>query len=325
MQTPTKKDTSGQHQDADAQALLSQFLSGAIKTLEPTYDPKTGYRYPAVEAIVGDSSKVVPLLNKLTKDKLLDAKLFDAVIYCPNCSSSSVTFRYCCPFCKSPNIKKSSLIEHVRCGYMDLEENFHQDSKLLCPKCHDELKRLDVDYRKAGVWCACKDCGKSFDIPVAEHFCRNCHTISNFEQSTIKNVYTYSLSAQAREKMSSNILLISPISELLAKQGFKVDSPAYLVGKSGAKHSFNLAGTKTGSGKVVVVDLATASEGAVSEQPVIALFAKIFDVSPQQAFLVAVPKLGENARKMAELYNIQAIDATNQEEAVAALQRKLVN
>lgn len=120
------------------------------------------------------------------------------------------------------------------------------------------------------------------------------------------------------------MFLVAPIREFLLREGFKVDSPAYLTGKSGAKHSFNLAAYKEDNqGKVIVVDLAMSTEGLVSEQPVIALFAKIFDVSPDKAFLVAIPKLNENARKMAELYNIKAIDAKSQAEAVAALKEKL--
>jgi hypothetical protein len=61
--------------------------------------------------------------------------------------------------------------------------------------------------------------------------------------------------------------------------------------------------------KVTVMDVATATEDIVSEQPVIALFAKIYDVAPDSAFLIAIPKLNENAKKMAELYNIKVIEA----------------
>jgi hypothetical protein len=57
----------------------------------------------------------------------------------------------------------------------------------------------------------------------------------------------------------------------------------------------------------------------VSEQPVIALFAKIFDVSPNQAYLIAIPKLNENGRKMAELYNIRIVEAKDQKEAIRSL------
>jgi hypothetical protein len=72
-----------------------------------------------------------------------------------------------------------------------------------------------------------------------------------------------------------------------------------------------------------VVDLAMSTEKVVSEQPVIALFAKIFDVTPESAYLIAVPKLSENAKKMAGLYHINAIEAENQDEAVASLKQKL--
>ena len=57
----------------------------------------------------------------------------------------------------------------------------------------------------------------------------------------------------------------------------------------------------------------------MTEQPVIALFAKIFDVSPNQAYLIAIPKLNENGRKMAELYNIRIVEAKDQKEAIRAL------
>jgi hypothetical protein len=73
----------------------------------------------------------------------------------------------------------------------------------------------------------------------------------------------------------------------------------------------------------MVIDLATSAEDAVSEQPVIALFAKIYDVSPENAYLVAIPKMGENGKKMAELYNIQVIEAKNQKEAIKTLKDKL--
>jgi hypothetical protein len=324
MQNANKKSPPDIYENQAAQALLSKFLDGEITVLEPTHDPKTGYHYSAVEAIIKDASKVEPILQALVNDKLLEQNLFDKVIYCPSCGSTGISFRYCCPICKSFNIKKSSLIEHVRCGYMDLEENFHKGTvSLVCPKCHEELKQPDKDYRKAGIWCACKECGKNFDIPLTQHLCTQCHAISTFEDSVIKDVYSYTLSDAAKNKMSSTTFLIGPIRELLESDGFKVESPSSLSGKSGAKHIFNLSGRDPKTSKVIVIDLATSNEGLVTEQPVITLFAKTFDVSPSKAFLVAIPKLSENARKMAELYNIKTIDAANQTEAIVALRQVL--
>jgi hypothetical protein len=326
MQKTEKKVMFELDQDRNSQVLLSKFLNGEIKKLEPVYTSQGGYRYPVIEEILGDASQVDSFLNKLSDAGVLEKTLFDKVILCPKCSFSNISFRYCCPFCKSFDIQKSSLVEHIKCGYMDLEANFRQRDKYFCPKCHEEMRKIDVDYRKAGVWCTCNNCNKSFDIPVSEHFCRNCSVTSTFEEASIKEVYSYSLSKDFKAESCQGLFLAAPIQEFLTKEGLTVRSPASLKGKSGAKHSFDIVahkGTIDAPKKVIVVDLATSTGDVVSEQPVISLFAKIFDVSPERAFLITIPRLSENGKKMAELYNIHAIEAKNQDEAIASLKEQL--
>ena len=278
MQKAEKKDAQEVLNDRTTQILVSKFLSGEIKTLEPTYDSQIGYHYPEVEAIVGDPLLAEPFLERLYESGVLERKLFDKIIICPKCDSANVSFRYCCPFCKSFEIEKSSLVEHVKCGYMDLEANF----------------------------------------------CRNCHANSTFEEASIEDVYSYTLKDTIRNTSSMSFFLVPAIRDLLVGQGLKVESPVFVVGKSGAKHSFDVVAQKgSGSRKTIVIDVATSTDGVVSEQPVIALFAKVFDVTPEKAFLVAIPRLSENAKKMAELYSIRAVEAENQDEAVKALKANL--
>lgn len=311
------------YKDRSTQALLSKFLGGEISALDPVYDPNIGYRYPMVEAIVGDASDVEPFLNKLHEAGILERKLYDKVIYCPKCNSANVSIHYCCPYCKSVDVQRSALIEHVKCGYMDVEKNFRKEDKLVCPKCHEELRKVDVDYRKAGVWCTCNDCSRSFDIPIVAHFCRGCHTNFTFEDAVIQDVYTYVLNEEVRGEASLSWVIIAPIRDFLVEKGFKVESPAFLKGKSGANHMFDIVARMEGAGgRVIVIDLSTSAENAVSEQPVIALFAKVFDVSPDGAYLIAVPKMNENGKKMAELYNIKIIEAKNQKEVIKELKEK---
>jgi transcription elongation factor Elf1 len=324
MQKTGKIERAELYKERNTQVLLSKFLSGEIDELEPIYDAKLGYHYPPIEAIAGDAANTEAFLNRLYEAGVLKRRLYDKIIYCPRCGSVNISIRYCCPYCKSFNIQKSSLIEHVKCGYMDVEENFHKTGKLICPKCHEELKKPDVDYRQAGIWCNCKDCSKSFDIPVPAHFCRACRADFTFEDAQITDVYAYSLREEVKEEAAAGWVFIAPIKELLSNNGFEVSGPAFLKGKSGANHTFDIVAQKgTGTRKVTVVDLATSTSGTVSEQPVIALFAKIFDVSPDSAYLVAVPKMNENGKKMAELYNIQVIEAGNQKEVISALKEKM--
>ena len=77
MQKANSKEPLELHKEADTQVLLSKFLSGEIKTLEPVYDQQLGYRYPQVEAIVGDASQVALFLNKLSRTGVLEKKLYD--------------------------------------------------------------------------------------------------------------------------------------------------------------------------------------------------------------------------------------------------------
>jgi hypothetical protein len=141
----------------------------------------------------------------------------------------------------------------------------------------------------------------------------------------IKDVYAYSLKAEAKEEVAIGWVLIAPIREFLIESGFEVESPAFIKGKSGANHMFDIAAYKgEATRKVAVIDLATTTENAVTEQPMIALFAKIFDVSPDSAYLIAIPSISENGKKMAELYNINVIEAKNQKEAIKALKDKLL-
>jgi len=308
------------YKDHRTQLLLGKFISGEISKLDPVYDPKYGYRYPAVEAIVGEPSSTEEFLRHLFEVGVLKRELYDKVVYCPNCASANVSIHYCCPYCNSFNVKKSSLIEHTQCGYIDTEERFQMKDKLFCPRCGRELTKLDVNYRKAGVWCTCNECGKSFDIPVPSHFCRDCHQGFMFEQALYKDAYSYSIGEDVVREATLGWIMIAPLREFLQSRGFEVESPSFLKGKSGANHMFDIVASRKGIRRdVTAIDLATSTDDVVSEQSVIAMFAKVYDVTPDRACLIAIPKMNENGKRLADLYKIELIEAKDQNEAIKAL------
>jgi len=308
------------YKDHNVQLLISKFVSGELSKLNPVYDPKYGYRYPVVDVIVGDPSGTDELLQSLSEAGVLKRELYDKIVYCPSCDTANVSMHYCCPHCKSFDVRKSALIEHIQCGYIDIEEKFRKDDKLVCPRCRKELTKPDVDYHKAGVWCTCNECGKSFDIPVPAHFCRDCRRNFTFEESLYKDVYSYSLTPEAMKEATLGWILITPIREFLESRGFEVESPGFLKGKSGASHMFDIIASPTGVKRnITVIDLATSADDIVSEQPVIAMFAKTYDVSPDKACLVAIPRMSENGKKLAALYKLELIEAKDQNGAIKAL------
>lgn len=317
-------DRSEVYRDHRAQLILGKFLSGEIDKLTPIFDPKHGYTYPLVEAVVGEPAATEDFLNRLHEIGILRREVIDKVISCHKCGSSSVSVRYCCPYCKSFNVKKSSLVEHIQCGYIDVEDRFKQKDKLVCPRCHNELTKPDVNYRKAGVWCACNDCSKNFDIPVTSHFCRECKNVFVFEDAIYRDVYSYTLNQDVIKEAGVGFVLVAPLREFMQSLGFNVESPGFLKGKSGASHMFDIASWRGGTTRqVIVIDLATSGEGEVSEQAIIAMFAKVYDVTPDRAILVAIPRMSENGRKLASLYKIELVEGRNQKEALKALEKAM--
>lgn len=321
MLEASKEERAETYRDSRFQLLLNKSLSGELDKLNPVYDPKHGYRYPQVEAIVGDPATTEEFLNRLYEMGFLKRELYDKIIHCPACDSAIVSTRYRCPYCKTFNIKKSSLIEHVSCGYIDTEERFKKKDKLVCPKCGAELTKPDINYRKAGVWCSCNECGKSFDIPVPSHFCRECSEDFMFEGANYRNIYSYSLNEAVMKEAGARYMLVAPVREFLQNRGFHVESSGYLKGKSGASHIFDIvASSGERVKKIVVIDIAfSPKEGAVSEQSIISMFAKVFDVAPNEACLIAIPKMSANGRKLADLYKIKLIEAEDQNAAIKAL------
>lgn len=323
MSKAPKTDRADLYKDHLVQVVLSKFLSGELARLDPVFDPDKGYRYPLVEAILGNPAKVEEFLSKLSSAGVLRKDLTDKILFCPRCGSPKVSMHYNCPHCKSFNIRKSALVEHLQCGYIDVEDHFRRGEKLVCPRCGRELAKPDVDYRKAGIWCTCNDCKKSFDIPVPSHFCRDCKEEFNFEDAVYRDAFSYILSDEARKEASLGWILVMPIKEFLESRGFEVETPGFLKGKSGASHMFDVTAFKKDVAKnMTVIDLATSTEEVVSEQPVIAMFAKIYDVTPDNACLVAIPRITDNGKRMAKLYNITLIEAKNPKEAIRTLESK---
>jgi transcription elongation factor Elf1 len=320
MPKASKKELLKLYKDHNVQLLISKFVSDELGALKPIYDPKHGFSYPMVDDIVGDSSRTEEFLQKLFEGGVLERKLYDKIVYCPSCNSANISIHYTCPHCKSFDVKKSALIEHIKCGYIDTEDRFQKYGDLVCPRCNKELTNPDLDYHKAGVWCTCNQCKKSFDIPVPSHFCRECHETFAFDDAIYKDVYSYTLTPEAAEEVNLGYALTVPIIEFLEGQGFEVESPGFLNGKSGTRHMFDLTAVSAGKKhNTTVIDFATSSDDVVSEQSVISMFAKIFDATPYKACLIAIPKMSENGKKLASLYKIQLVEAKNQNGAIEAL------
>lgn len=317
----TSKDRILLYQDPIVQILLSKFVRGEIVELVPSFDPELTVRYPEVEEVAeGDSNAAKQLVEKLWDVGILKRKFYEKALVCPSCLSANVSNDYVCPNCNSIDIERKTLLEHTACGNIDSVDNFLQEGSLVCPKCNRELIEAGGDYQKLGAWFQCGQCGKRSDMPSPIHRCRNCGHIFTIRDTGFVNIYAYKLGSDAEEEFKRSYIVMKPIGTVLEDFQFRVEMPGQIAGRSGAMHRFDAVATK-GSTELVVVDV-IASDKQIDEVPVASMYAKIFDISPTQAVLVAIPGLTDKARRLTSLYRISAIEAQDSQQAADQLKDK---
>ncbi|MFQ6052801.1 MAG: hypothetical protein ACE5OO_01045 [Candidatus Bathyarchaeia archaeon] len=235
-------------------------------------------------------------------------------IRCPNCSSANISTNYACPHCDSTNIERHALIEHITCGYIDDITEFQTDGELICPNCKSRL--TGGSYRSAGSWFECPDCGRRVEVLSVIHACRDCGARFAFDRARYSRVYTYSLNKAALEEIEREILFTFRIKSFFQKLGYKVQSPGQIRGESGIQHEFDVVATHEGMRPTAVETL--YGEEPIGQTRIITEYVKVFDTKAD-AYVIVIPSLDGAARKLAQSYGMNIIEATSPSEAMLKL------
>ncbi len=298
-----------------ARALLNSMLDGNRDKIDPVLTRREGLRYPYVEHVTGlKSQQALELLDALYRMGIMRKILHDKTIFCPDCMSPDISTHLNCPSCGSMDTSKLSLIEDMSCGYIDKEERFRQDGKLVCPHCGRVLTRPGVDFRRVGIWYVCNSCDSEFDIPIITYTCRTCGRSFSMEEALYEPVYSYELDGVVREVAMTVRNVLNSLVGLLRSRGFSVNSPGFVNGRSGEEHMFDLVATRD-SERSLAVDVFVA-DTPVPERVVAALFAKLYDTAIADAFLIAMPEIREEGRRLASLYRIRLVEGNNRDEVL---------
>jgi len=295
------------------QKLLRSLLEkGKNPEIVPVYDPTIGFRYKAAESAFDKSAsplEVEELLDRLHHLDILSKDFYETVSACPVCSATALTLHYRCPRCGSHHVAKTSLTEHIPCGNIDEKEKYYKAGwKPVCPKCGAPL--VEGEYRDMGLWYSCRECGEKFEHPQLNLICRKCENEFSIQTSAIREISKYVLNPDKEQEIKQNVTSLASIEELLTELGFSVEIAATAVGeKSGIQHNFSLMATKKVGDrtKLVAVDHAVAST-EVGAHPLILFTFKITEVKVDLPVFVAIPKLSETAKRIAQGYNVLLIE-----------------
>ncbi|MGD2200480.1 MAG: response regulator [Candidatus Bathyarchaeota archaeon] len=140
-------------------------------------------------------------LERLATSSFVEKESPFSTIFCPSCKSYDHTLRLECPECSSTVIQKSTIIQHMSCGYVDFEKKFiGEDGRLSCPKCREELKAIGVDYVKPGVSYKCSNSHLFPSLKVQMH-CSVCGEKFELNDASLKTVHQYRLRKEGKLKM----------------------------------------------------------------------------------------------------------------------------
>lgn len=307
------------------QLLANYLLSTTAAELTPTPDSENGVRYLEAERITGDEPRVVAKwLEDLAAKGVLDKRFVSKLILCPKCGSMDVPINYCCPHCRSVEIDKKALFEHLACGIIDKEDNFKKNGQFACPRCGRSLGQLGITHKAVGTWFLCRTCLKPFDRPLSFHVCGKCRHFFVIEDAVLIDSFAYKLSKEAESQLKSGGIFLKPIKEVLESLGYDVVIGGTLHGASGADHRFDLIGSRTdGSRKETVAVDVVSSDGLVGDSAVATMFAKRYDANPDKPVLVVIPGINESGKKLAAMYRIAIVEAASGFEAVEKLKQSV--
>lgn len=291
------------------QVLRNLIESGKEGEIIPFYHPASGFTYEAKVSQKGNGPHRYSreFLENLVRLDILQKSFYDSISACPNCESPAITLHPRCPKCKSHHIDKTSLTEHIPCGYIDQREKY---AKARCPKCGKSL--VEGEYRNLGRWYICKDCGDRFDHPQFNLICGECNSSFATEEARILEVPKFTLNPKRRKEIRQNVASLENIGKLLTDLGFKTEMPGSITGqKSGITYHFSILAKKQKEGNelVIAVDHEVA-EDEIQAPPVILYVYKISEMKVDIPIFIALPKLSEAARKIAKGRGILIIEGS---------------
>jgi len=308
-----------------SQNLLRRLLkNGNNAEIIPIYDPNLGFIYKtAQEAFEEEISheKIIDFLERLTRLGILEKRFFDTVSTCPHCESTAMTLHYHCPKCKSHNLVKTNLTEHIPCGFIIEREKYVNGN---CPRCDDPL--IDNEYRDMGRWYVCRDCNEKFEHPDLQIICRKCNRILTIEESKVLEIPKFTLNTIRKNEIRQNVTSLQSISKLLQDLNFQVEVPGIATGqKSSIKHHFSLIARKEILGEEIIIALDHAvSESEVQSSPLILYIYKTSEVKVDIPIFIAIHKLSETAKKVAQGHQILLIEgSTESQETIDQIKREI--
>jgi hypothetical protein len=294
------------------------------KPLAPLVGQDGLIHYMTAEDVIGETRATDAWIEEMLKDGILKKGAYKELVTCPTHLRADPQVQLECVKCKARNMRKTTLVEHLYCGYIDADSKFDQGGFLVCPNCKRPIHRSD-ELRSSGGWYECQNCLTKTSIPKVLFTCRNGDEFSTTDLR-LAAVYTYTVEESVVAQLKNALILAPALVELLSSEGYEVSSPATLAGRSGTSHTVDVYGKKgadpSGETNDVAIQIAVDAI-AVEPSAVISFFAKTYDLKPKFAILITIPCASEAARQINAGYGITLLEDADGTAAVRKVEALL--
>ena len=300
--------------------VILNILGKNINSIVPRFNPESGFLYDEPNGL--NLTQQIQILNTLENQGGLTRSQVQSFLRCNDCYSPYILVRLSCSLCKSNDIGRGRVIEHLPCGHINFDSKFLSSAGILiCPKCNKRLNALGIDYSKPGIYYQCMDCKAM--LPKAEEIyqCMSCGHSSSYDDLGILQIPAYVVN---REKLAyglGNAEYLNSLVQMLKAENIKYASPGYAIGKSKIQHNFSLLvlDDKNAS-PFIAADILIASEADQSEEmQVISLFAKCMDATILHKFLFSTKPIDENAKSLANAYGIHLFENIADDDSITSV------
>ena len=309
------------YSDLEARRILQFLLRNITVVISPQALPTDEVSYPQLQSILGEhAAEADSILARMAAAGVLIETLADKVPACPECNSKQVSIRYLCPQCYAFDITRSFLFEHLKCGKVASDDTFRKGSEYVCPKCQTVLHNFGVEFRAIGAWYKCNRCNNSFNATVHSHFCRPKHHQFAPDRARLIPIYDYKINMRILNEIRNQVLVYGDLISFLEDSGLTVMAPHTIPGKSEPR-TFDLVITskgRWGAQKIIVMDVIN-SESEIGSDYLREFAAKVRDTKPAASYLVASPKLTDEARDVSRTLKLTIVEAPSLKEAMSTI------
>lgn len=318
----------------DEQSLMDLFLYGKVAQVTSRVNSAVpeGYVFDGAPQIDWETKRSRQVLDSLVRKGLLRADLTDKLIVCSKCGSANVRVKKLCPECMSLRLHKEGLIEHFACGAVDKQTAFETgNGDLVCPKCKAKLQLIGADYRMLPPAYSCMSCNSRNNEPLLVSKCSDCGATVELSEEPEIFLYKYMVNSEMPIQEMQQIKPIEACTKFFRSLGYTVVTPAFVSGKSGTRHLFDIlilgrvgwvephpsvtTSTQRKDNGNTVIQLLISSKPTDVEE-ITRVYGMINDIECDSIIFV-IPGLTDNARNYAAAYNMKISEGKNIEEALA--------